>query len=85
MIWTPFSLSLNSPRRDKAYYKPTVLFTSTVNPEAFKSEKGDTASLPIFTATMSGFLLGAEVTAVAFNTRNVTILISQSVQAVFLL
>lgn len=60
-----------------------MLFTSSVNPEAFKNEKGDTTSLLIFTETVSSFLLGAEVTAVGFNTHNLTI--SQSIQAPFLL
>lgn len=54
-----------------------LVFTNAVNPEALKNKKRDIAELPvvsrrliIFTATMPGSLLGAEVPAMGFSTHN---------------
>lgn len=57
--------------------KPTIVFSTAVNPEALKNKKRDIAEPPvvsqrliIFTATVPGSLLGAEVPAAGFSTHN---------------
>lgn len=68
-------------RESKCPFQPTkkltIVFSSAVNPEALKNKKRDIAELPvvsqrliIFTATVPGSLLGAEVPAAGFSTHN---------------